>query len=88
MGFRTMGHIKKNWILFSNKVLSFLLLVLGFNSCSDKGEPCMYGMPPARYEVKTTVLDEAGKPIKGIQVDVKSSEQYIIERGQTNVNGI
>ena len=64
-----------------NALLTMLLSMLGFESCSStKGEvPVEYGCPYADYIVKGTVTDEAGAPIQGIKItapygDVLSSQ--------------
>lgn len=73
-------------------MLSLILALLGFGSCN--GEPgmgmIMYGMPPVGYDVKTRVLDEENKPIRGIRVDVKSEEHgnHSITNGLTDANGV
>ena len=50
-------------------VLTVLLSMLGFESCStdDPGTE-EYGTPFVNYIIKGTVTDEAGKPIPGIQI--------------------
>lgn len=45
-----------------------LLALLGFSSCDGIGPKCEYGTPNADYKVLGTVTDEAGNPLKGIQV--------------------
>jgi len=85
-----MARTKKYWLTSFNKLLSFVLIALGFNACDDKYMKAMYGMPPARYSVKANVLNEANQPISGIRVDVKDNEygNYIVESGLTNSKGI
>jgi putative lipoprotein (rSAM/lipoprotein system) len=50
-------------------VLTVLLSMLGFESCShdDPGTE-EYGTPYVNYIIKGTVTDEAGKPIPGIEI--------------------
>ena len=50
-------------------VLTVLLSMLGFESCSsdDPGTE-EYGAPYVKYIIKGTVTDEAGLPIPGIQI--------------------
>ena len=53
------------------KLLSGVLVLLGFTACDSDGpgnELCEYGTPSADYQVKGKVLDQTGKPIKGVQV--------------------
>ena len=57
-------------------VLSVLLSVLGFSSCS-KEEPCEYGSPSAHYQFTGQVTDEDGNPLTGILVSAEDiSENY------------
>lgn len=52
-----------------NAVLAALLCLLGFESCDDIGAD-EYGSPYVKYQVKGTVTDNEGRPIKGIKVKV------------------
>jgi putative lipoprotein (rSAM/lipoprotein system) len=61
-----------------NSVLSCLLVLLGFGSCSssftdDNGGNVLfeYGTPTVIYRVKGTVTSEEGTPLQGIRVIVK-----------------
>ena len=54
-------------------VLSVLLSVLGFSSCSKDDYPCEYGSPNADYVIGGIVTDEEGNEINGILV---SAEEY------------
>jgi putative lipoprotein (rSAM/lipoprotein system) len=73
-------------------ILSALLTILGFETCSvgsdgdDAPIICEYGMPFATYNLKGTVTDETGKPIEGIKTSVK----YVFDRptGETEAWGI
>ena len=84
-----MGKIKKHWLLSFNKLLSFMLLLLGFASCEEERKD-MYGMPPARFSVKANVLNEKNEPLEGIRVDIKTNDEgnHIIESGLTDSKGI
>lgn len=54
-------------------VLSALLSVLGFSSCSsDDDFPCEYGSPHADYIIDGIVTDEEGDEINGILVSAES----------------
>ena len=64
-----------------NAVLSALLTLLGFGSCSNYGEdeygapPVEYGTPYADYIVKGSVTDEQGNPLQGIKASIKSIQR-------------
>lgn len=87
-----MKKTKRTWLAVFNRLLSLLLLLLGFGSCGDDngGGMVMYGMPPAKYSVKANVLDETNKPIEGIRVSVKTNkyDNHTIGGGLTNAQGI
>lgn len=53
-------------------LLSALLAMLGFESCSNiGGEPLVeYGVPSVKFQVKGSLTDEAGRPVEGIKVTV------------------
>ena len=57
------------------------LLGVGATSCIV---PCMYGTPNADWTVKGKVVDEAGKPVAGLQVvlgnQYENSEQVIYDQ--------
>ncbi|MBO4840038.1 MAG: radical SAM-associated putative lipoprotein [Bacteroidaceae bacterium] len=57
-------------------VLSVLLTVLGFSSCSKDEYPCEYGSPNADYFIEGTVTDEEGNLINGILVSAESYTDY------------
>ena len=58
-------------------VLSVLLSVLGFSSCSKEEEyPCEYGSPHADYTIEGTVTDEQGNEIPGILVSAEKYEDF------------
>ncbi len=62
--------MKARFAKWYNMLLGALLGALGFSSCDIFG-PIMrveYGQPNANYKLIGTVTDEAGKPVKGIQV--------------------
>lgn len=55
------------------KFIVFLLGVLGFSACGNNDgdgwdSPVMYGTPSVDYTINGKVTNEAGNPIKGIQV--------------------
>lgn len=50
-------------------ILSSIISLLGFTSCNDdKNNVLMYGAPYGDFEVKGTVTDNEGKPVKDAQV--------------------
>ena len=59
-----------------NALLGAVLTLLGSNSCSVEDEPALYGCPYAYYQVEGAVMDEAGNPLKDIQVVSKRSSDY------------
>ena len=64
------------------KLLSGVLVLLGFTACDSDGpgnELCEYGTPSADYQVKGKVLDQTGKPIKGVQVVVKDLDAVFVK---------
>lgn len=87
-----MKLLKNTWLYFFNRLLSLSLFLLGFGSCGEEGGTglVMYGMPPAKYDVKANVLDENSKPVAGILVEVKAEKygNYIMTSGLTNANGV
>ena len=56
---------------------TLLLGVLGFTSCEKEDEigdtPAAYGTPTADYIFEGVVTDQAGNPIKGIEVQIDGS---------------
>ena len=69
-----------------------LLALLGFSSCDKIGNnACEYGVPNADYKVLGTVTDEAGNPLKGIQVakeEIKKGDELPIrDTVYTDENG-
>lgn len=64
---------KKNeqWLRYSNRALSGLLMLFGFVFCDNGGGdiPVEYGMPSAKYRVKGKVIDaDTQEPVPGIEV--------------------
>ena len=53
---------------------TLLLGVLGFTACEKEDEigdtPAAYGTPTADYIFEGVVTDQAGNPIKGIEVQI------------------
>ncbi|MBR6828581.1 MAG: radical SAM-associated putative lipoprotein [Prevotella sp.] len=70
--------MKARFYHWYNALLSTLLTILGFGSCTNVGEDeygspviCEYGTPWANYEVKGVVTDETGAPVSGIKTSIK-----------------
>lgn len=57
-----------------------LLAVLGFSCCNKSpwDEPTEYGVPSRDFKFDLTVVNEAGKPIKGIRVVPQG--EFIVEK--------
>ncbi len=71
-----MKQIRKQWLIFYQKILGVLLVMLGFSACDGEGfikvGADMYGMPPVdRFTIKGAVKDEAGNPITSAKVTVR-----------------
>ncbi len=75
-----MKQVKDIFGRFITSLLSGILGVLGFSSCSNEGnEPeLMYGTPTGSFEVKGAVTDRDGNPISGV---------YIINRRGSSRSG-
>lgn len=78
--------MKARFYHWYNALLSTLLTILGFGSCTNVGEDeygspviCEYGTPWANYEVKGVVTDETGAPVSGIKTSIK--EAYKMDDG-------
>lgn len=57
-------------------LLGVIISALGFSSCDDKEEPCMYGTPYAEFELKGQVTDSQDKPVEDAEVSVE--QKYTI----------
>lgn len=87
---------KARWLRLSNRLLSGVLLLLGFDSCDSMGigmdTPCEYGMPYVTFELKGKVTDTQQNPIAGTRVIVKGIESeynrvYSFDTIQTDASG-
>lgn len=67
--------MKKHLLKISSSLLASLLTLLGFSACDFGDEPEEYGVPTAKFIVTGAVTDEAGNPVKGIEVTVKEKEE-------------
>lgn len=55
------------------RLLYLLLALLGFGTTGCGFGACEYGVPHVTFNLKARVVDEAGKPIEGIEVRAKLS---------------
>lgn len=60
---------KRTWLLLLNRMLSGVLVLLGFSSCGE--ERIEYGSPYASYEVKGKVTDTGNTPLKDMRIQIK-----------------
>lgn len=61
------------------RLIYFLLTLLGFGAVAcDNGmhDQVEYGCPTMTFSLKARVVDEAGKPIEGIEVQTKDNDFY------------
>lgn len=73
-----MKNGKKQWLQICNRMMSGVLALLGFTSCEGLGlgdEPCEYGQPYAKYEIKGKVVDTQQQAISNARIIVKHLEQ-------------
>ena len=74
-----------------NTVLTVLLSMLGYTSCSndedDGRDVLMYGVPSSAFRYKGLVTDEAGTPVQGIKMSVNMILPTV-EEGVKEVYGI
>jgi len=61
--------MKKKWYRIANSSLSALLVLLGFEACTEEGEE--YGTPTVDFHVVGQVTNAEGKPIEGIRVTTR-----------------
>lgn len=62
------------------RLIYFLLTLLGFGAVAcDNGmhDQVEYGCPTMTFSLKARVVDEAGKPIEGIEVQTKNNAFYM-----------
>lgn len=81
--------MKKTFNLYFNMLLSSMLVLLGFSSCSNKDDiyPLEYGSPSADYIFKGTVTDEDNHPIEGIKVIAEYDSYNADSSTLTNTDG-
>ena len=61
--------MKKKWYRIANGALSALLVLLGFEACTEESEE--YGTPIVDYHVVGQVTNAEGEPIEGIRVTTR-----------------
>ena len=61
--------MKKKWYRIANGALSALLVLLGFEACTEESEE--YGTPTVDFHVVGQVTNAEGKPIEGIRVTTR-----------------
>lgn len=70
---------KARWLRLGNRLLSGVLLLLGFDSCDSVGIggdiPCEYGMPYVNFELKGKVTDTRQQPLTHSRVILKGVGQ-------------
>ncbi|MBR5206241.1 MAG: radical SAM-associated putative lipoprotein [Alistipes sp.] len=64
----------------------FALLGFGFTSCEEIGK-AEYGVPHVSFKLKARVVDEAGKPIQGIEVRTEDDEPFEYNTGISDYKG-
>ena len=62
--------MKKKWYRIANGALSALLVLLGFEACTENGEE-EYGTPTVDFHVVGQVTNAEGEPIEGIRVTTR-----------------
>ena len=63
--------MKKKWYRIANGALSALLVLLGFEACSEEGGREEYGTPTVDFHVVGQVTNAEGDPIEGIRVTTR-----------------
>ncbi len=80
--------MKKSFAKLTAAIGPALLTMLGFSGCKDVFEGyCEYGTPNCDFKVDLTVVDEAGKGIKGIRVVPSEQLTYRKDTLYTDENG-
>lgn len=87
---KTLYHLR---ITICNKILSLILILLGFASCGDSDViPEEYGTLPTSFlEMEGRVVDEADAPIEGMNIILKkrytSLDYPSVDTVQTDASG-
>ena len=72
------------------RFIYFLLALIGFGAgaCdNDWGDPVPeYGCPHMNFSFKARVIDEAGKPIEGIEVQTRNGDFYMDNHSDADGN--
>ena len=67
--------MKKKWYRIANSALSALLVLLGFEACTENGAE-EYGTPTVDFHVVGQVTDAEGHPIEGIRVTTRGYQNF------------
>ena len=68
------------------RLLYILLGLLGLTSCDHFGM-AEYGCPNVSFSLKARVVDEAGKPIQGIEVRTEDGDHFEYKTGFSDYQG-
>lgn len=68
-------NMKKKWYRVANGALSALLVLLGFEACTENGAE-EYGSPTVDFHVVGQVTDAEGHPIEGIRVTTRGYQNF------------
>lgn len=84
---------KKHWLHLYNRMLSGVLVLLGFSACDGTGAD-EYGSPYCRFEIKGKVQDELQQPLSNARIIVKelmrdgeSGDSHYFDTLYTNEDG-
>ena len=69
------NKMKKKWYRIANGALSALLVLLGFEACTENGSE-EYGTPTVDYHVVGQVTDANGRPLEGIRVTKRGYRDF------------
>ena len=82
-----MKTFKSKTLRFYNRLIMLVLVLMGFSACDDDsnifnnggdGDDIMleYGTPQVSYRLKGKVVNEANKPVRNIQLIIKTNPDY------------
>ncbi len=69
------------------RLIYILLGLLGFTSCEHFIGAEEYGVPHVSFSLKARVVDEAGKPIQGIEVRTEDGGRFEYKTGFSDYQG-
>ena len=85
------AKIRKRWLTFQNKSISYVLSFLGiggaviFNGCMYGSPAVEYGTPVASFKVTGKVTDETGEIVSAIKVVMKDDSTRTSPTGEFEV---